>query len=166
MQCEVTIEHVQDCFLEQFVDHLFFVAIAHRFQLDFAAGALSQRDEVGNARCDLLFVEANCAPQRIRQHIFIVGDADPHADARTLRDLGALAREVGDLGDNLAHVGRHERVVLLIAEDAALLLHDVHFMLDSLRIVRPDLRTETVLERRDDAPAVGVILRVSRSDDE
>ena len=34
------------------------------------------------------------------------------------------------------------------------------------RVVRPDLRAEAVLERRDDPAAVRVVLRVGRSDDE
>ena len=38
--------------------------------------------------------------------------------------------------------------------------------LDRVRVVRPDLRAEAVLERRDDAAAAGVVLRVGAGDDE
>ena len=46
------------------------------------------------------------------------------------------------------------------------LLHDVDFLLDGIRVVGADLGTVAILERRDDAPAVGVVLRVRGGDEE
>src|SRR4051794_24400315 len=44
VQGEVTIEDVQHRLLHEFVDDLFFIAVAHGLQLDLAARALDQRD--------------------------------------------------------------------------------------------------------------------------
>ena len=54
----------------------------------------------------------------------------------------------------------------LAGERRPLLEHDRDLVLDRARIVRPDLRAEAVLERRDDPAAAGVVLRVGAGDDE
>ena len=46
-----------------------------------------------------------------------------------------------------------------------LLLHDRDLVLEGPRVVRPDLRPEAVLERRDDPAAARVVLRVCARDD-
>ena len=53
-----------------------------------------------------------------------------------------------------------------LAREAMLLLaDDGHLVVERPRVVRPDLRPEAVLERRDDPAARGVVLRVRRGDD-
>ena len=44
--------------------------------------------------------------------------------------------------------------------------HDLDLVLDRARVVRPDLGAEAILERRDDAAAAGVVLRVRAGHDE
>ena len=51
-------------------------------------------------------------------------------------------------------------------DEVRLLADDRNLLLDGLRVVGPDLRAETVLQRSDDATAVGVVLRVGGGDDE
>ena len=78
---------------------------------------------------------------------------------------GTAAGQVGDLGDDLLHVlGARSTGCRRPANDGALLLHDGDLVLDGPRVVRADLRAEAVLERRDDAAAVGVVLRVGAGD--
>ena len=55
---------------------------------------------------------------------------------------------------------------LLGHERARLLVDDRHLELGLERVVRADLRTEAVLERRDDAAAVRVVLGVRRRDEQ
>src|SRR5581483_4494459 len=118
------------------------------------------------ARADLALAEADRAAQGARQQVFIVADRDAHAHARALADVGALARQVGQLGDHLGHVEGHPDLVAVGREGEALLLHDRDLMLERLGVVGADLRPEAVLERGDDAPAVRVVLGVRAGDDE
>ena len=72
---------------------------------------------------------------------------------------------MGQLGHDLLHVlgsvGLHR-----IGEARALRLHDVDLVLDARGVVRADLRAEAVLEGRDDAAAVRVVLGIGGGDHE
>ena len=69
-----------------------------------------------------------------------------------------FAQQSGEPGDDLQQVGRNLR------GEVRLLPDDADFRVQFARVVGADLRTETVLERGDDAPAVGVVLRVGAGD--
>ena len=71
-----------------------------------------------------------------------------------------------DLGDDLRHEARDRDLKLLGFERAHLLVDDRDFELGLERVVRADLRTEPVLERRDDAAAVRVVLGVGGRDEQ
>ena len=73
---------------------------------------------------------------------------------------------MGQLGDELLHERRHDdrRDPGLGLEAVLLLPDDRHLVLERARVVRPDLRAQAVLERRDDPAARGVVLRVGRRD--
>ena len=47
-----------------------------------------------------------------------------------------------------------------VGEGHPLLAHDGDLVGDRVRVMRPDLRAQAILERRDDAAAAGVVLRV------
>ena len=59
---------------------------------------------------------------------------------------------MGQLGDELLHERRHDhgRRALGHGEPMLLLADDRHLVVERPRVVRPDLRAEAVLERRDD----------------
>ena len=72
------------------------------------------------------------------------------------------AGQLAHLGDDLGHERRHLHVEPVGAERPRLLLDDRGLELGVERVVGADLRAEAVLERRDDAAAVGVVLGVGR----
>ena len=84
-------------------------------------------------------------------------------------DLGRSARQLRQLGDDLLHeagnLDRDGSVVIGIEGDR-LGVDDRHLGVALLRVVRPDLRAESVLQRRDDPPAAGVVLGVGAGDHE
>jgi hypothetical protein len=67
---------------------------------------------------------------------------------------------MGQLGDDLLHVPRAEDLDVRRLGPERLLLHDRDLVGDRARVVGADLRSEPVLERRDDAAAVRVVLGV------
>ena len=73
---------------------------------------------------------------------------------------------VGDLGDDLLHPARHVNLAVAHVQRCRFLLHDVDFVIDGVRVVGADLGAVAILERRDDAPAVGVVLWIRRGDEE
>ncbi len=70
-----------------------------------------------------------------------------------------------ELRDDLFHEGRKDQLEIL-GHRMPLGLHDLHLFADAQRVVRAHLRTETVLQRRDDAPARRVVLGVRACDHE
>src|SRR4030095_4822831 len=90
--------------LGQLGEDLVLGAVAYRLQLDLTAGGGHDRGEVGDARGDLTLPEPDGALERVGKEILVVADGHPHGDARALADLGGLAREVGQVGDDLLHV--------------------------------------------------------------
>ena len=87
--------------------------------------------------------------------------------AGALVDVRAAASETGDLHHNLFHVLRDGHLTLgIVLEVRALLFDDGDLGFGALRVVRSDLGAVAVLERGDDAAAVGVVLRVGGGNDE
>ena len=91
----------------------------------------------------------------------VVGDGEADRDAAALVEVGAAPGQLADLGHHLFHEGRHADGHAGRRE-VGLVLHDAHFGHGLVGVVRADLRAEAVLERRDDAAAVGVVLGVGR----
>ena len=110
--------------------------------------------------------EAHGAPQRVGDERLVVGDRGAHGNPGALVHVRRAAREAGDLGDDLLHVARDPQLAPGRADVDALLGDDVQFLVDVARVVRADVRAVAVLERGDDAAAVGVVLRVGRRHDE
>ena len=68
-----------------------------------------------------------------------------------------------DLLDDLAHVGGNlDLAFLRRAIEPRFLRRNVHPVLPCRRIVRPDLRPDAILQRRDDLAARRVVFRVRR----
>src|SRR5205085_4953795 len=86
-------------------------------------------------------------------------------DAGALVDVRGAAELTGGRREDLQHVdgNAHRNAARRLTR---LQLHDPDLLLRGLRIVRADLRAETILERRDDASAVRVVVGVRRRDDE
>src|SRR6266849_4330145 len=80
-------------------------------------------------------------------------------------EVGAAAREVRELGNNLFHEAREDELEIFWNR-MALRLHDLHLFADAQRIVRADLRSESVLQWSDDPAARRVVLGVGARDDE
>ncbi len=109
---------------------------------------------------DHLLVQADGAAKGVGQQALVVGDGGADGDAGALVDVRAAPGQAGDLGDDLLHVLGHAHLVLHVIEPVALLLHDVDLVLDAARVVSADLGAVAVLERRDDAAAIRVVLGV------
>ena len=73
---------------------------------------------------------------------------------------------VGDFGDDFLHPARHVDAVVAHVQRRGFLLHDVDFVVDGVRIVGADLRPVAILQRRDDAAAIGVVLWIRGGDQE
>src|SRR2546425_1732529 len=79
--------------------------------------------------------------------------------------MRAAARKVCELGHDLLHEAREDELEILWNR-IALGFHDLHLFADAQRIVRADLRSESVLQRSDDPAARRVVLGVRARDDE
>src|SRR5262245_33687532 len=162
---EATVEDVEHRLLHELAEHLVLAAVAEGLQLDLAAGRGHDGAEVAHPRGDLALVQPDGALERVGEKVLPVTDADPHRHARALADLGRLARQVRQLGHDLLHVRRRHVLEAGRRELRELGLHDGDLVLEPPRIVRADLRAEAVLEGRDDAPTVRVVLGVGAGDD-
>src|SRR6185436_15027413 len=162
---EAAVEDVEHRLLHELAEHLVFAAVAEGLQLDLAAGRRDDGPEFAHARGDLALVEPDGALERIGEQVLPVADADPHRYARALANLGRLARQVRQLGHDLLHVRRRHVLEAGRWELRELGLHDGDLVLEPPRIVGADLRAEAVLEGRDDASAIRVVLGVGAGDD-
>ena len=88
------------------------------------------------------------------------GDREPSADSRPLVDGVGLAQVAGEVGEDL------DQVVRDLGDEVGLLPDHRDLVLELGRVVGADLGAEPVLERRDDAAAVGVVLGVGAGHDE
>src|SRR3989449_4951700 len=156
---EAAAEDVVDGLLDEPAEQLLLVAVADRLELDLADGGRRQRAEIAHARHRDLVAQPDRALERAGEDVLVVADAHAHGHARALADVRRLAGQVRQLGDDLLHVvgtlGRHA-----VVEGRLLGLHDRDLVVELLGIVRAHLGAEAVLERRDDAPAVRVVLGV------
>ena len=155
-------ERLEDRRLHDAVEHLLLAPVVDGLELDLARGARDERVEVAHARHHLGLAVAQRPPGRVGDQRLVVGDREPHRHARALVDVRRAARLLAHLGDDLGHERRHLHVEPVGAERPRLLLDDRGLELGVERVVRADLRAEAVLERRDDAAAVRVVLGVRR----
>ncbi len=161
------VEDGEDGALDQALDDLLLPPVVDRLELELAGQRRQHEREVAHARHHLLFAEADRAPHGVGQHRFVVGDRGADGNAGALIDVGAAPGEAGDLGDDLLHVLRDVHLaVAVVLEVRPLLLHDRDLVLGVARVVGADLGAVAVFERRDDAPAVRVVLRVGGRHDE
>src|SRR6185312_14201329 len=98
--------------------------------------------------------------------VFVVGDAHTDGDAGALRDIVRAARQMGQLRDDLLDEARNGDFDPIGGIDGPLLLHDLDLDLGRFRVMGANLRPVAVLQRGDDAAAVGVVLRVGGGDDQ
>src|SRR5579875_567023 len=162
---EVAIEDIENGALDQLLDDAILSRVADSLQLDLALRRGDERDQVSDARCDLLLAQPDCPTKGTAEEILVVADRDPRADAGALAHIGILAGEVGCLGNDLLHEAGHDRSESLIGEYRALLLHNIDLVLDRARVVGPDLGPKAVLEWGNNPTPVGVVLRVGAGDD-
>src|SRR6202171_5772099 len=163
---EMAPEDVEHRRLDDLFQHRLVVALFPGLHLELAGARRNDGGQVGDARHGLGLAGPQRAARGVRREILVIGDRDPHADPGALVDFWAAPRQLRHLGNDLLHEVGHGNRELPVLEIGALLLHDPDFVVDVARVVRPDLRPETVLQRRDDAAAVGVVLRVGAGDDD
>ena len=124
-----------------------------------------ERVEVAHPGHDLGLAVAQRAARGVGDERLVVGDRQAHRHAGALVDVRRAAGLLAHLGHDLGHERRAPATLRPSArERPRLLLDDVHLELGVERVVRADLRAEAVLQRRDDAPAVRVVLGVRRRD--
>ena len=111
-----------------------------------------------------------CSPaRRPRRKALAPSTSTLLTDRRTLTPLRWLtwvlaAGQLAERGDDLLHVVGQVHGDVADRAGPRLLAHDGHLGLDVERVVRADLAAEAILQRRDDAAAVGVVLRVGAGD--
>src|SRR6266581_1782053 len=167
LDLQVLVPHLEHGAVDEPIDQVVLaLVLAHVLELDLAGGGGEDGVEVGQARHDLALAQADGALLGVGEQALVVVDGDAHAHARGLVDLVRAARLEGQVRDDLLHeVGNAHRRRLAL-EDRHLLLHDRDLVLDRARVVGADLDVEAVLQRGDDAPAAGVVLRVRARDDD
>ena len=108
----------------------------------------------------ILFAEDGGAVSRRCGHRLGGGDREPRRHPRALVDRPRLAQVAGETGEDLHQVDGH------FGGEVGLLVDDAHLGVELQRVMRADLGAEAVLQRRDDAAAVRVVLRVGAGHDE
>src|SRR5439155_26972120 len=98
-----------------------------------------------------------------RDHVFHDGDREPLRHAGAAIDAAIRARLEGDALDQLRDEVRHA-YRSVSAFGPRFLLRDLHAERYRGRVVRLDLASDTILERRDDLAASRVVLGVRRED--
>ena len=145
---------------EQVVEHLGLAALLAALELDLAAEHVDGGLEVDHAGDRLGLALDGRAVQRGRRDRLGAGDREAGGDAGALVDRARLAQRAGEAGEHL------DEVVGYVGDQVGLLADHRDLVLELGRVVRADLGAEAVLERGDDAAAVGVVLGVGARDDE
>src|SRR5688572_10310852 len=101
----------------------------------------------------------------ITDQAFEIIDGDTHADTGRLIDLVGFARFEGQLSKDLFDESRHLDLAAAPVHGRGFLLHDRQLVLHVLGIVGANLHVKAVLQRRDNAAAAGIILRIGAGDD-
>ncbi len=100
-----------------------------------------------------------CAPLGIRYHVLDCRDWQALAHATSFVDLFVIARRKRDPLDHFLHIFRNMQP-RAIALNPGFLRGDRDAFFHRRRIVGANLRPDTVLQRRNDLAARGVVLRV------
>src|SRR5437870_9780320 len=161
---EVTPEDVEHRGFDDLLQHGLVVALFPGFHLELAGTRGDDGGQVSDPRRGLRLACPQRTPRGVRYEVLVIGDRDADTDAGTLIDLGTSARQLAHLGHDFFHEVRHHDREVAILERGAFLLDDADLVVDVAGIMRPDLRAEAILERRDDPPAVRVVVRVGAGD--
>src|SRR5579875_2053053 len=145
---KVVTKHTEDGGVDYFLHNAILFHIANGIQLNLAAGRSHNRREIADTRCRITLFETQGPPIGITQHVLIVSNRDAHTHTGTLADIVTAARQVRYLRNNLLHELRKDNLYALCGEVIALRLHNLYFMLNRQRIMRANLRTDAVLDRK------------------
>ena len=150
---------------QEVVDDLLVAALLDGLDLDLAGRRRRQRLEVADPRHDLGLAVDQRPPGGVGHQRLEVGHGEAHRHARALVDVRALAGQLAERGDDLDHVARARRRGRPRPRAArASCTRDVDLDVDLERVVGADLGAEAILQRGDDAAAVGVVLGVGRGE--
>src|SRR5690606_25634664 len=142
-------------------DRAFLLALVD--ELDLPRDRRNDLAEVDDARHRLVAIAEKHSSLDLAYEKLARGDGKTRGDARSLVDVLRLAAHEGDLLERLGEESRdHHLRKIAVAIDPRLLERDPHRVIDRTRIMREDLRRDSIFERRDDASSIGVILRVRR----
>lgn len=145
---------------QQVRQHVALATLLAHLELDLAEEGGHDGGDVADPRDGIRLPGAGGPAERGAGHALGPRDGEPRGHTRALVDgrrLTQPAREARhDLEEVLGHVG----------DERGLLSDEGDLVADLGRVVRADLGTEAVLERRDDAAAVRVVLRVGRRDEQ
>ena len=158
---QALVEHLANRLPCQFRHNVPLLAFFNGLQFNLAIGRRQQGRQITNAWNRLILAQQQRAAQGITDQAFVVGYGHAHAHARTLVDVAMLARHAGDFRNNFLHELRHrDPIAVAVQQGRTLGLHDVNLNADVPGVMGADLGAVAVLERGDDAAAVGVILGV------
>src|SRR3954470_10064196 len=157
---EVSADGLGDRGPQQVREDLELASLLARLELDLAAEHVDGGLEVDDPRHSLLLPLPGRPVQGRGGDRLRPGDREARTDTRALVHGGGLAQVAGEAGEDL------DEVVRYLGDELGLLADDRHLVLELGRVVRADLGAEAVLERGDDATAVGVVLGVGARHDE
>ena len=140
--------------------HCQFATLLTGLELQLPAQHVDHGAQVDNPRHRLVLAEQCAAMTCRRGHRLGSGDGEACRHTGALIHRARFAEITGEAGDDLQQVLGHLR------REMGLLADDTNLGIELTGIVGADLGAEAILERGDDAAAVGVVLRVGASDDE
>ncbi len=151
---EMCADGVGDGLAHEVLEDLQLAPLLAGLELDLAAQHLDHRLEIDDTRDRLVLAGDRRAVKCRGGNGFGPGDREAGRDTRTLVDGRVVAGVTGEPRQDLDDEGRDTR------GEVGLLLDDGDLVVEFERVVRADLGAEAVLQRSDDATAVGVVLRV------
>ena len=161
---EAVLEHFEHGRPQHGLDDLAVLPVGHRLDLDLAGGGAHERFQVADPGHDVPLAPLQRPASGVGRERLGVGDGHAHRHARALVDLAAGTGHMAEGGHDLGHeVGqRHDHALAHLGQvqRAGLRRRDVHLGVDIERVMGAYLGAEAVLQRRDDAAAVGVVLGV------
>src|SRR5581483_2450270 len=165
LAAQLVLVHREHRLADELGEDVAFASFLESFDLDLAECGRGDRVQVVHPRDGFGFRKTHGTLECRRGDGLRVADGQAHRNTGALVDLRRAARLVRELRNDVLHIAREpDRNVGL--DLMRFELDDLYFVADRLRVVRADLRAKAVLERRDDASAVRVVLGIGRRDEE
>ena len=154
--------HLEHCIRDETLENHRLATFFKTLDFYFSASGCCKCTEVTHAWGNIAFTCAKCTTHCVCTEDFNVADRQTNADATALIHHRTVACLMRERCNDALHERRHRDLHVTDRCRTCFLAHDCDFGVDFQWIVRANLATEAVFQRRNDATAVGVILWVCR----